>query len=130
VASPVIRIVQSERGTVAGTATARRNDVADLMRQLKAAVGRPLRATRWLTHPSGHGSGGVARQEAAVMFTDTRTNTVRSVATRDVRQAEQLNSGTPGRRRSEPTPGMACQPCIDPAGTLLAVSAPVERSLR
>jgi hypothetical protein len=64
------------------------------------------------------------------MFTNTNASAVRSVATRDVQQAEQFHSGTPGRRLSNPTHRMVRQPFIDPAGTILPVPARVEGSTR
>ena len=64
------------------------------------------------------------------MFTNTNTNALRSVATHDVRQAEQVRSGTPGLWLSEPTHGMTKPPFIDPAGTIAPVPARVEESIR
>lgn len=60
----------------------------------------------------------------------TNTNALRSVATHDVQQAEQFNSGTPGLWLSEPTGGTPRQPIIDPAGTIAPVPARVEGSIR
>ena len=60
----------------------------------------------------------------------TNTNAVRNVAPRDVRQAQQFHSGTPGRRLSKPTHGITHQPFIDPAGTIAPVPGRGEGSVR
>jgi hypothetical protein len=57
----------------------------------------------------------------------TNRTVLRSDATR---QAARFSGGTPGRRLSEPTHGMPCQPFVDPAGTIAPVPGWVEGSIR